>query len=140
LSDAEKELARRDGGAFRRRAKEDIEWNKPQTTGSRFPKAFYLLRTFDLARLYARSALSERLSGTLSNAYHWMESDWLDVLNDDNAFDAFMSMQRRYYEDCLDDSELIGQTAECAGWRKPDRFLKKTDDVFGSVVPTDTSD
>jgi len=64
-----------------------------------------------------------------------MESDWLDVLNDDNAFDAFMSMQRRYYEDCLDDSELIGQTAECAGVEKTRSVLKKTDDVFGSVVP-----
>ena len=139
LSDAEKNWHEEMEEHFDVEPKEEFEWERGEDYGIDVPEGgLTSFERTDLARLYARSSPIGEAIWYAVNAYHWMEADWLEVLNSDDAFGEFMRMQRKYYEDCLDDSELIGQTAECAGVEKTKAVLAETDSVFGSIAPTDS--
>lgn len=132
LSDAEKEWHEEFEEHFDKDLPTDFKWEQASDYGIEVPEdGLSKEQRSDLARLYARSSPVDESIWYAVNAYHWHEADWLAVLNSEHAFDRFITMQEQYYRDCLDDSELIGQTAECAGVEQTKAAMKKAENVFG---------
>src|SRR6266513_4665512 len=131
-SDAEKEWHEEFEEHYAAELPLDFKWEEAKDYGIKVPKGGLTnSHKYDLSKLYARSSPVDEAIWYAVNAYHWHEADWLEVLNSDRAFDAFMRKQRDYYESCLTDSQLIGQTAECAGVEQTEAAIKKAEDVFG---------
>jgi hypothetical protein len=133
-SDAEKEWHEEFEEHYDEELPVDFKWEEASDYGIEVPEGGLTdSQRYDLSWLYARSSPVDEAIWYAVNAYHWHEADWLKVLNSDNAFDAFMRTQRDYYEDCLTDSQLIGQTAECAGVEQTKAAIKKSESVFGNL-------
>jgi hypothetical protein len=134
VSDAEHEWKDEMEEHYGFEAPDDFKFEEAADYGIKLPRGGLSSgQRMDLARLYARSSPVDEAIWYAVNAYHWHEADWLRVLNSPDAFGEFMRTQESYYKDCLTDSQLVGQTAECAGVEQTEKAMKKEENVFGGI-------
>jgi len=138
VSDAEHEWEHEMEEHYDFQAPEEFKWEEASDYGIAVPRGgLSEPARRDLADLYARSSPVDEAIWYAVNAYHWHEADWLDILSDKfDPFERFMATQRKYYLECLTDSQLIGQTAECAGVEQTKAAMKRAkerENTFGGL-------
>ena len=138
VSDAEHEWEHEMEEHYDFQAPEEFKWEEASDYGLTVPRGgLSREQKHDLVDLYARSSPVDEAIWYAVNVYHWHEADWLDILSDKfDPFEQFMATQRKYYLECLTDSQLIGQTAECAGVEQTKAAMKRAkerENTFGGL-------